>query len=92
MIQTARGPLAEALGLVASSSSNGTAGVGPTGSQGNGSGISVWTPTAPPAGAPAGTYRVDQNGNVEKLGATGWVPYTPGDAGSGNVASVGVAA
>jgi hypothetical protein len=79
VLQTTKGPLAEKLGLLASkAASSGVAGPGPTAGQGNPSGVSIWTPTPPPAGAPAGQYRVDQNGNVEENVGGQWVPFNIG--------------
>jgi hypothetical protein len=79
ILQTTFGPLATKIGLLsAGPGSPATAGPGPTGGQGNPNGISVWQPTAPPAGAPSGNYRVDQNGNYEVQVGGQWQPYTPG--------------
>jgi hypothetical protein len=81
ILQSTYGPLATKLGLISGVTSSATAGPGPTASQGNPSGVSAWQATPPPAGAPPGNYRVDQNGNYEVQTAGGWAPYTPGAGG-----------
>lgn len=49
---------------------------------GNPKGVSAWNATSAPKGAPAGSYRVDQDGNIQVFQNGAWVPYSIANLGT----------